>query len=125
METIEKTSTLEIWHRDFNLEKRDNLSELPNEKSVFGIFGIVDGNPVNCRYVGETEDLRHAVKDLFESPPGVGLKAFMRGAWIQMVQFELLPHSSKEQRTAAVEKWIEMHKPAIDENGEYPGYYEK
>ena len=87
-------SRLEVWHKDYNLEKYDNLNELPTEKAVFGLFASVNEEPVNCRYAGETENLRATVKALFENPASEGLKKFMQGAWIQTVQFELMPGSS-------------------------------
>lgn len=124
MITKEVCSTLEIWHKDYNLEKKDNLSEVPTEKAVFAIFGIVGEAPVNCRYVNETENLREAVKLLFENPENQGLKKFMQGSWIQMLQYELLPNSTKNERKKIAAVWTEEHQPKIDDEGEYPGYYD-
>lgn len=120
---ISVTRRLEVWHKDYNLEKRDNLRDLPAEKAVFGVFASVNEEPVNCRYAGETEDLRAAIKMLFEKPGTEGLKKFMQGAWIQTVQFELMPGSSAVDRKKVLDEWIEKHQPKIDDDGDYPGYY--
>ena len=115
---------LEVWHKNYNLDKKDNLSEVPIEKAIFGIFGIVNEEPINCRYVDDTENLRESVKDIFENPQGEGMKKFMQGPWIQMLVFELMPDSTKEDRKKAVDEWKQKYNPKIDEDGEYPGYYE-
>ena len=123
METINTLTSIEIWHRDYNLDKRHNLDTLPAGKAIFGIFAIVNEAPVNCRYIGETENLRETIKALFEKPEGDGMKKFMQGPWIQMLQYEPMPASSKEERQKTVEEWVSKYEPKIDEEGEYPGYY--
>ncbi len=124
MELTETLMRIEVWHKDFNLDKKDNLNELPTDKAVFGIFGIVNEEPINCRYIAEAENLRETVKDLFENPQSEGMKKYMQGPWIQMLVYELMPGSTKEDREKAVEEWIQKHDPKIDEEGEYPGYYD-
>ncbi len=124
METTETIVKLEVWHKDYNLDKKDNLDEVPTGKAVFGIFGIVNEEPINCRYVGEADNLREVVKDVFENPQGEGMKKFMQGPWIQMLVYELMPDSTKEDREKAVEEWKQKYDPKIDEEGEYPGYYD-
>jgi len=123
---MDKTETivkLEVWHKDYNLDKKDNLSELPLEKAVFGIFGIVNEIPINCRYIGESDNLQEAVRNVFEKPEGGGMKKFMQGPWIQMLVYELMPASSKEEREKNAAEWTGKYSPKIDDEGEYPGYY--
>jgi hypothetical protein len=124
MEAVQAITRLEIWHGDHNLAGKDNLHELPEQEAVFGIFGIVQGQPINCRYVSHTTDLRKAVKELFEDPPEGGMKKFMQGPWIQMLQYELMSGSSAAEREKTAAEWTLQHKPNIDEDGEYPGYYD-
>lgn len=124
MEITETKVRLEVWHKDYNLDKKDNLNEIPAEKAVFGIFGIVNEEPLNCRYIAEAENLREAVRDVFENPQGEGMKKFMQGPWIQMLVYELMPNSTKEDREKVVEEWKLNYKPKIDDDGEYPGYYD-
>lgn len=124
METAKTIVKFEVWHKDYNLDKKDNLIEVPTEKAIFGIFGIVNEEPINCRYIGESENLREAVKDVFENPQSEGMKKFMQGPWIQMLVYELMPDSTKEDREKAVEEWKQKHDPKIDGDGEYPGYYD-
>jgi hypothetical protein len=124
MKTTATLAKQEIWCRDYNLDKKDNLTGLPTESAVFGVFAIVAGEPVNCRYVGETTNLQASVRELFEKPGSEGIRKFMHGPWIQQLLYELLPDSSREERQKAVETWTRQHNPNIDENGEYPGYYD-
>ena len=115
---------LEIWHKDFNLEKKDNLMDLSTENAVFGIFGIVNEEPINCRYINETSNLREAVIQIFENPDNEGMKKFMQGPWIQMLVYEIMPESTVDERKKIVEEWKKQYNPKINEEGEYPGYYE-
>jgi hypothetical protein len=124
METAENKVKIEVWHKDYNLDNKDNLNKVPTEKAVFGIFGIVNEEPINCRYVSEAENLREAVMNLFENPQDGGMKKFMQGPWIQMLVYELIPDSTKEERERAIEGWRQENDPKIDEQGEYPGYYD-
>lgn len=116
---------LEVFHRNYNLDKKHNLEEIPEGKAVFGIFAIVNEEPLNCRYIAATDNLRQTVQELFENPPGEGLKKFMQGAWIQMLVYEPLAADTPAAETnALLESWREKHRPNIDNEGEYPGYYE-
>ena len=124
MEATETLIRQEVYHKDYNLEKKDNLEELPEEKAVFGIFAIVDEKPINCRYISETENLQQEIKNIFENPQSEAMKAFMQGPWIKMVQYELTNGASAEERQKTVSEWTQEHDPKINEEGEYPGYYE-
>jgi hypothetical protein len=124
MKMSEKYLRLELWHKAYNLDKKDNLHDLPSQKAVFGIFAIVDDQPSNCRYVGQTEDLQQAVKTLFEKPEGTAMKNFMQGPWIQMIQYTLMPDSYLEERQEVVRDWERQFEPKIGEEGDYPGYYD-
>jgi len=124
METTNALIRKEIWHRDYNLSKRHNLHELPQQRAIFGIFGIVNEEPVNCRYIGEAADLQHEIEHLFENPEHEGLKKFMQGPWIQMVQYELTPAASPEENQHKILEWAQHYQPKIDAEGEYPGYYD-
>lgn len=123
METLSVTET-EIFHKDFNLDKKDNLTDLPEEKGVFGIFAIVNEKPLNCRVILKSDNIRKSVTELFENPPSDGMKKFMQGPWIPMCIYQLMPESDKSEMDQTVEEWTNEHKPNIDEEGEYPGYYE-
>jgi hypothetical protein len=116
----EKIIQTEIFHKDYNLDKKDNFDSLPEGEAVFGIFAIVHEKPVHCRFVGQAENLRKTVKDLFENPGDEGFAKFMQGPWIQMLVYELMPESSEEDRLNAVEEWKKKHEPKCDEKGEYP-----
>ena len=112
-----------VSHQDYNLAKDDNLHQLPITPAVFGIFAILDEEPVNCRYVAESENLHESVKDLFENKSGEGLQKFMQGPWIKMILFRIMPGSTRDERKAAMKIWVDRYNPKIDNDGEYPGYY--
>ncbi len=118
----ENVVKMEVYHRDFNLDKKDNINELPEEPAVFGIFAIIHETPVHPRYVAATDNLRKRVKELFEKPENEGLKSFMQSPWIQMLCYELLPGSSEEDRKQKEDEWTRRYEPKVTEKGEYPEY---
>lgn len=124
MEAVQAITRLDIWHRDHNLAMKHNLQELPTAEAVFGIFAIVQGEPANCRYVAQTTNLRKAVTELFEDAPEGGIKKFMQGPWLQTMLYILMPASTAAEREKLAAEWALLHKPNIDEDGEYPGYYD-
>jgi hypothetical protein len=113
---------LEIFHKDYNIDKKDNLKDLPEQPAVFGIFAIIHDTPIHPRYIGTTDDLRKAVTDLYENPQGQGMKKFMQESWIQMLCYELLPDSTEQTRKEKESAWTEEYKPGITDEGEYPEY---
>jgi hypothetical protein len=116
----DKIVHVNVCHKNYNLDKKDNLDTLPTQPAVFGIFAIIHEKPVHCRFVGETDNLQQAIRDQFEKPEGEGMKKFMQGPWYKWVTYELMPEASPEDRKNAVEKWTKEHNPKIDEKGEYP-----
>lgn len=115
---LEKT----LFHKDYNLDEKDNISLVPTEPAVFGLCAIIHEKPTHCRYIGETENLQQAIRDLFEKPEDVseGFKKFMHGPWIKRMVYGLMPDSSPENRQKETEEWREKYNPKCDENGEYP-----
>ena len=116
----DKKVELTIYHKDYNLDKKDNLEEVPEGAAVFGIFAIIHEKPVHCRYIGEAENLRAKVKDLYENPGDEGFGKFMQGPWIQMLVYQEMADASEEDRKKAAEEWTKEHDPKCDEKGEYP-----
>jgi hypothetical protein len=112
----------EIFHKEYNLDKKDNLDELPETPAVFGIFAIIHEVPIHPRYIGATDNLRKSVKEIFENPEGEGLKKFMQGPWIQMLCYEELTDSSEDDRKQKAEEWTRRYEPKITDEGEYPEY---
>ena len=118
----ENVVKIEIFHKEYNIDKKDNLDELPEEPAVFGIFAIIHEVPVHPRYVSSTDNLRKAVRDIFENPGSEGLKKFMQSPWIQMLCYELMPDAAEEERKKKEEEWIKEYDPKVTEEGEYPEY---
>ena len=118
----ERVVQTEIAHHDFNIDKKDNLDEFPAKPAVFGVFGIINDTPVHPRYVSSTNNLRQAIKDLFENPPCEGMKNFMQGNWVQMLCYELMEGLPEEETAKKAQQWVEEYKPAVNPDGEYPRY---
>lgn len=125
MKTENELNRKKVFHRDYNLDQVDNLEELPAEKAVFGLFGIVDEKPINCRFIGESENLKESIQGLFEKPPTEGMTKFMQGPWVQMLMYETMVEATQEERQEVVDEWVNQYQPKIDEQGEYPGYYDR
>jgi hypothetical protein len=124
MHLLERQEETVIWHKSFTISGRDNIQKLPAEKAVFAIFAIINEEPANCRYVGQTENLPRSVRLLFEEPGSPGLRRFMQGSWVRMIRYQLMPSSTTDEMEKVREEWQKEFRPAIDEDGQYPGYYE-
>jgi hypothetical protein len=72
-----------------------------------------------------TAELRKAVTDLFENPPGPAMKSFMQSPWVQMIVYEPCPEATAAARQALADEWKSRHNPKLAEDGQYPGYYEQ
>jgi len=51
------------------------------------------------------------------------MKKFMQGPWIQMLVYQSMSESDLEEENILSE-WEKKYKPNIDDEGEYPGYYD-
>jgi len=113
---------LEIFHKDYNIDAKHNIDELPEEPAVFGVFGIIHQTPVHPRYVSSTKNLRKSIQEAYESPINIGLKNFMQGNWIQMLCYEVLKDLNDAEIKQKEDAWIEEYKPAVKDDGEYTEY---
>jgi len=111
-----------IYHKDYNIDKKDNINTFPTDPAVFGFFAILHEKPVHCRYVGQTENLREAIRDCFEKAGEIseGFAKFMQGPWVKMLAYEPLPNVSEEDRKKTLEEWEKKFKPRCDQQGKYP-----
>jgi len=92
----------------------DNVSTLPTEKAVYGIFAQskTTNEPINCRYVGETEDLQPRTKQHFSKDESNDcLKKFMQSDLTKILVYELMPNSTKDGRLKKEEEWIKKYSP--------------
>lgn len=118
---IEENSSIKttiIYQRDNNLDKKDNLDTLPATSAVFAICGRVNGEPVNPRFVGETDNLQQAVKKLFdptENFPSECFRDFMLSIKTKQLVYELLPDARQEERINIRNNWQEKFKPECNE----------
>jgi hypothetical protein len=115
---LEKT----LFHKDYNLDGKDNISQIPKEPAVFGLCAMIHEKPTHCRYIGETANLQQTIRGLFEKAGEVseGFEKFMHGPWIKRMVYGLMPGSSPGDRQKEAEEWTKKYNPRCDENGEYP-----
>ncbi len=91
-----------------------NLDDLPKRKSVYAIFAQSEKtlNPINCRYVGETDNLEERTKAHFATTEqNECLKKFMQSNKTKMMVYELLPNSDKQERLKKESDWIKLYAP--------------
>lgn len=96
-----------------NLSEID-LNELPIRKSVYAIFASnkETGNPINCRYVGETDNLQERTKAHFsDQEQNECLKVFMQSTKTKIMIYEVMPNSEKKERLEKENEWIENYNP--------------
>ncbi|MNT16610.1 hypothetical protein D3C72_1517220 [compost metagenome] len=114
--SMDKVSNFKILKSDNNLDGLDNLEEIPSENAVYAICGRVNGLPSNCRYVGETENLRTAIKQHFsDNEPDGCLRQFMQSIKIKCIDYMLLPNSDRDDRLKIVSQWRADYKPDCNE----------
>jgi hypothetical protein len=119
------TSATSINHLIFiNMAKQtvildeNHLKDLPQRKSVYAIFAQSKETkkPINCRYVGETDNLQERTKRHFsDEEENECLKKFMQSEKTKMMIYELLPDSDRKDRLAKEEEWIKEFKPECNE----------
>lgn len=91
-----------------------NLDDLPQRKSVYAIFAQSKDTlkAINCRYVGETDNLEERTKTHFsENEKNECLRKFIQSDKTKLMIFELLPNSDKEERLLKEKEWITALKP--------------
>ena len=99
-----------------NLSTTD-LDELPKRKAVYAIFAQSKetNKPINCRYVGETDNLEERTKKHFsDNESNEELLDFMQSDKTVMMIYELLPDSDKKERLAKEKEWINTYKPMFN-----------
>jgi hypothetical protein len=101
-----------IFHKDNNLDKRDNIDELADQPAVYAICGRVNGNPVNCRFVGATDNLRKTIRNHFEhSHDEEEFRNFMLSIKCKELVFKIMLPSTEEERKKEAELWKDALNP--------------
>lgn len=93
---------------------KDNVGNLPNRKAVYSIWAKSreTNKPINCRYVGQTDNLRERTQRHFgEQEENECLKKFMQSDMTKIMIYELMPNSTEEQRVVKESEWIKKYNP--------------
>ncbi|MFT7032452.1 MAG: hypothetical protein ACJA2S_000952 [Cyclobacteriaceae bacterium] len=105
-----------IFKEDNNLDKQDNLNELPKENAIYTICSRINGEPANCRFVGLTDDLQNSIKIHFSGEEQDGcLREFMQSIKIKTINYMLLHDLSGEERDLLLEQWRNEYKPECND----------
>jgi len=118
LETENEVKNVVLYQKDNNLDKRDNLDELPTTPSVYAICGRVNGQPANPRYVGESDNLQETIKKHFlESEKDLDdcVKEFVLSIKTKSLIYQEMPGSSSKERNDAKEAWETKYKPECNE----------
>lgn len=99
-----------------NLDRSDNLDDLPEEAAVYAICGSINNLPVNCRYVGITKNLRLSIKKHFEmADSSVCLQNFMHSIKTKQLIYEVVFRATTSDLEEKKEKWSKLYKPYCSE----------
>ncbi|MEL6534713.1 MAG: hypothetical protein AAFQ98_04840 [Bacteroidota bacterium] len=104
-----------LLQKDNNLDKADNLDQLPTQGAVFAICGRVNGQAANARYVGFTANLQSEIKTLFDpntTHEDTLLKEFMLSIKLKMLVWQ---EATADQANALVEGWKSTMNPHFSE----------
>ncbi len=87
---------------------QSNFSELPTSEAVYAIFAADKSNtPINCRYVGETNNLSRRTGEHFDTnEENECLKEFMQSDKTKILVYELMINSDDKERLNAEKEWI-------------------
>jgi len=101
-----------LHERNNNFEGKDNLDKLPEEPAIYAICARINGESVNCRYVGEASNLRQSIKKHFtefESHPC--LAEFMQSIKIKSLRYSLVLDTNRQDILKIKKVWEENYKP--------------
>lgn len=113
-----KIKSMVIYQADNNLDRRDNLHELPKEPAIYSVCCRVNGVPANPRFIGQTENLQEAIRKHFsinEDQPTECFKIFMQSIKTKALVFQTVPETSLEERLKMKDEWINRFKPECNE----------
>jgi len=91
-----------------------NYAQLPETEAVYAIYAQEKdtSKPINCRYVGQTDNLRRRTGEHFSpDEPNECLREFMQSTKTKILVYELMPGSTEDERRAVEEAWIKELNP--------------
>jgi excinuclease UvrABC nuclease subunit len=94
------------------------LKKLPEKEAVYAIFtkDKEEKKPINCRYVGETDNLMERTKSHFSiREQNERLRLFMQSERTKIMLYELMPNSTKEDRLMVEKKCVSSYQPEYNE----------
>lgn len=105
-----------LQHREYNLDKKDNLASIPTQAAIYAICGRVNGQPANARFVGATANLQAAIQHHYtDAETDDCLKTFMRSIKSKELLYRLVSDESEEEIAALAEDLKRKFRPACTE----------
>lgn len=118
LDQFDGVNSLQIFEHSNNIDKHDNLDELPCEKAVFAVCGRVNGLPANARLVGYTDNLRQHIRSLFlETGPFENeyIKAFMLSIKTKHLLYMTLLEANNQTLKQIADSWDDQLLPKCEE----------
>jgi amino acid adenylation domain-containing protein len=100
-----------LYEKSSNVLGKETLSDLPEERAVYAIFGRIHGRPANCRYVAVTNNLRQSIRGHFNELTSEPLAEFTRSIKTKTLRYQLLPDSTDTEVSSIEKEWIEKFRP--------------
>ena len=115
-EELASSERMIIYQKDNNIDKFDNIDEIPEQPAVYAICGRVNDQPANCRKVGTTENLKETISTAFsDAEPDSDFKTFMHSIKIKEMIYYLMPETSEKERKQVLKDWENKLQPACTE----------
>lgn len=112
LENKPESNMLIIDHEDYNLDGKDNLNKIPEEKGVYAICGRVNGKPANARWVGYAENLREAVQNHYsDNETNECLRDYMRSIKTKALIFKCMPEALSDELESEQQNWEDEFNP--------------
>ncbi|MBC9929284.1 hypothetical protein [Chitinophaga qingshengii] len=87
---------------------KENLSDIPAIPAVYAICARVNGRPANCRFIGETDDLKKSLHHHFgEEEQSRRLYSFMRSAKQKVLIYLPMDGEEPAKRCSTEKYWKE------------------
>ncbi len=94
-----------------------NLDNLPESPAVYAFWAKSEkSQPINCRYVGQTDNLRRRIKEHFSnSSHNECLKEFIDSGKAIILEYMEMVDSTEHRRLNTEKEWIFLRSPKCNE----------
>ena len=113
--TVE-VEVLLLNHPDYNLDKSDSISDIPEYSGVFAVCGRVNGKPANCRVVRASNNVQEAVRQLYmEVEEDDCVREYMRSIKTKLLIYKIVPDAEPVDLEQLATEWEAEYNPQCNE----------